>query len=74
MYAWAAVGSIAPGMEQPDRSGQLAIVASAVTLRSSAPGIVTTVRDLQQVTHQADWILVAASIDTGISHLDSLAK
>jgi class 3 adenylate cyclase len=63
-----------PTTAQPNRSGQLAIVASAVALRSSAPGIVTTVRDLQQVTHQTDWKLAAASIDTGISHVDSLAK
>jgi hypothetical protein len=44
------------------------------TLAPMTPVVVAAARDRQQAAHHPDWILIAASVDTAVSHFDSLAK
>ena len=74
MHPRTAVGATTLSVQQADRWCQFSIVASMSNLWTRAPSIVTTQRYLHRLAHHLDRIHVAASMDTSVSHFDSLAK
>ena len=58
----------------PDQQPELPVTLSPDTLRPLRPVVVATSRDLQHSAHHPDRVLAAASMDTAVSHFDSLAK
>jgi hypothetical protein len=68
------VHTVSVAVDLPNERHQLAIGLRPLTLRPDAPRIIAAARNGQQSAHHPHWLLVAASIDTRVSHFDSLAK
>ena len=70
----AAIDLLALSVDASNDSRQLSIRLGSLTLRPDPPSVVATARDPKYPTHQFYRILTAASMDTTVSQLDSLAK
>ena len=70
----AAVAPLAPSMHGPDLDYEPSILSATPALTASAPGIVTTGRNLQNVAHGADGMLPSVLLDERVSQRGRLLK
>ena len=74
MNPWAAINPSAGLVDAPDLLQQFAVALRSRALGTLSPGIIATWRNAQQAAHQTNWIVIAATVNAGVSHFDCLAK